>query len=108
MKKMMLAMVLAVLPCAAVQAAGALAKVEQGELRGTMENGLAVYRGVPFAAPPVGALRWRAPQPAARWSGTRAAEKFAPQCMQGAGGPPRRTGAGHERGLPVPERVDPG
>ncbi|MEO8307987.1 MAG: carboxylesterase family protein [Pseudomonadota bacterium] len=88
MKKMMLAMLLAALPCAAIQAAEALAKVEQGTLRGKVEEGIAVYRGVPFAAPPVGALRWRAPQPAARWSGTRAAEQFAPQCMQGAGGPP--------------------
>ena len=58
------------------------AKVEQGELKGTVEDGLTVYRGVPFAAPPVGELRWRAPQPAAKWEGIRAADKFAPQCIQ--------------------------
>ena len=58
------------------------AKVEQGELKGTIEDGLSVYRGVPFAAPPVGDLRWRAPQAAAHWEGLRSAEKFAPQCMQ--------------------------
>ena len=58
------------------------AKVEQGELKGSVEDGLSVYRGVPFAAPPVGDLRWRAPQPAAHWEGVRSAEKFAPQCMQ--------------------------
>jgi para-nitrobenzyl esterase len=85
MKNLMLAMLLAALPCAAAQAAEALATVEQGQLRGKVENGLAVYRGVPFAAPPVGSLRWRPPQPAAKWSGTRAAEDFAPQCIQGNG-----------------------
>ena len=58
------------------------AKVEQGELKGAIEDGLSVYRGVPFAASPVGDLRWRAPQAAAHWEGLRSAEKFAPQCMQ--------------------------
>jgi para-nitrobenzyl esterase len=64
------------------------AKVEQGLLQGTIEDGLTVYRGVPFAAPPVGDLRWRAPQPAAHWDGARKADKFAPQCMQGSYGSP--------------------
>src|ERR1700722_20142989 len=36
----------------------------------------------PYAAPPVGPLRWRPPQPAARWSGTREATAFAPHCPQ--------------------------
>ena len=62
------------------------AKVEQGELKGTIEDGLTVYRGVPFAAPPVGDLRWRAPQPAAKWQGIRPADKFAPQCIQSIAG----------------------
>ena len=88
MRRILLAVLLAVLPGATTLAAEAVAQVAQGALRGTLEHGLAVYRGVPFAAPPVGALRWRAPQPAASWSGTRSAEQFAPQCMQGAGGPP--------------------
>jgi para-nitrobenzyl esterase len=61
-------------------------KVEGGLLEGTSEDGLTVYRGIPFAAPPVGDLRWRAPQPAAKWDGVRRADKFAPTCMQG--GPP--------------------
>jgi para-nitrobenzyl esterase len=67
-------------------AAGTTAKVEQGTLQGTKEAGLTVYRGVPFAAPPVGALRWRAPQPAAKWQGVRRADKFAPQCAQAGPG----------------------
>ena len=58
------------------------AKVEQGVLKGTIEDGLTIYRGIPFAAPPVGDLRWRGPQPAAKWQGVRPADKFAPQCVQ--------------------------
>ena len=46
-------------------------KVEQGLLDGTVDQGLTIYRGIPFAAPPVGDLRWRAPQPAAKWDGVR-------------------------------------
>ncbi len=63
-------------------AATPTAKVGQGLVQGTVENGLTVYRGIPFAAPPVGDLRWRAPQPAAPWQGVRQADKFAPQCVQ--------------------------
>ena len=44
--------------------ANTTAKVEQGLLQGTVEDGLTVYRGIPFAAPPTGELRWRPPQPA--------------------------------------------
>ena len=53
-------------------------KVEQGLVQATSEDGLTVYRGIPFAAPPVGDLRWRAPQAAAKWEGVRQATKFAP------------------------------
>jgi para-nitrobenzyl esterase len=62
-------------------------KVEQGLLQGTREEGLMVYKGIPFAEPPVGDLRWRAPRPARRWEGVRQADKFAPGPMQG-GNPP--------------------
>ena len=58
-------------------------KIEQGLALGTSEEGLAVYRGIPFAAPPVGDLRWRAPQPAAKWEGVRSADKFGPSPIQG-------------------------
>lgn len=59
-------------------------RVEQGLVQGMAENGLAVYRGIPFAAPPVGDLRWRAPQPAAKWDGVRPAAKYAPKPIQGS------------------------
>lgn len=61
--------------------------VEGGRVQGTSEEGLTVYRGIPFAAPPVGDLRWRPPQPAAKWEGVRQAAEFAPGPMQG-GNPP--------------------
>jgi para-nitrobenzyl esterase len=45
-----------------------------------------IFKGIPFAAPPVGNLRWRAPQPAAHWQGVRKADEFGPVCMQGSRG----------------------
>ena len=44
--------------------------------------GISTFRGIPFAAPPIGELRWKLPQPAAHWQGVRAATRFGPQCMQ--------------------------
>ncbi|NLO46953.1 MAG: carboxylesterase family protein [Clostridiales bacterium] len=49
---------------------------KQGLLRGASENGITVFRGVPFAQPPVGALRWREPQPPHSWGGIRPAVSF--------------------------------
>ena len=45
-----------------------------------------VFKGIPFAAPPVGDLRWRAPQPVAKWDGVRTADQFSPTCTAGGGG----------------------
>jgi para-nitrobenzyl esterase len=72
-----------VLAITVIKAQPAPVKVKEGLLQGTFENGLAIYKGVPFAAPPIGDLRWRAPQPAAKWDGIRQANKFAPEPMQG-------------------------
>lgn len=71
------------LTVALVKAQPAPVKVKEGLLQGTFENGLTIYKGVPFAAPPLGELRWRAPQPAAKWDGVRHADKFAPEPIQG-------------------------
>lgn len=59
---------------------------QYGQVQGVSEDGLAVYRGIPFAAPPVGDLRWRPPQPAAKWDGVRETTKFAPIPIQGPAG----------------------
>jgi para-nitrobenzyl esterase len=66
--------------------AAAPIRVAGGLLEGTVENGLTVYRGIPFAAPPVGDLRWRPPQPAPKWERVKRADKFAPECIQGGRG----------------------
>ena len=57
-------------------------RVESGRLKGTISNGVVVFKGIPFAAPPVGENRWRAPQPAKPWSGVRAATEFGHDSMQ--------------------------
>ena len=58
--------------------------VAQGKLTGvlTADGAVEVYAGIPYAAPPVGDLRWRAPQPPASWEGVRACDTFAPMSMQ--------------------------
>lgn len=54
-----------------------------GIVEGVVEpSGIRVFRGIPFAAPPVGDLRWKPPQPAKNWDGVRRAETFGAQCMQ--------------------------
>jgi para-nitrobenzyl esterase len=55
---------------------------EAGLVLGTTEGGLTVYKGVPFAAPPLGELRWQPPKGPIAWTGTRNADKFAPACVQ--------------------------
>ncbi|GAB2793089.1 carboxylesterase family protein [Rhabdobacter roseus] len=58
------------------------AKVAQGTLEGVDESGVYAFKGIPFAQPPVGDLRWKAPQPPKNWQGVRKAEKFGPRPMQ--------------------------
>ena len=58
-----------------------------GRLEGRKEKGLEVFRGVPFAAPPLGSLRWREPQAVAAWAGVRKADAYAASCMQKPGIP---------------------
>src|SRR5690606_34641427 len=62
-------------------------QVKQGIIEGTVEDSLTVFKGIPFAQPPIGDLRWRAPQPAKNWEGILKTDKFAPGPMQG-GTPP--------------------
>ena len=59
-------------------------RIDSGTLAGlhAAATGLDEFRGIPYAAPPVGALRWKPPQRVAAWTGTRAADNFGPRCMQ--------------------------
>ncbi|MFE3743458.1 carboxylesterase/lipase family protein [Streptomyces sp. NPDC059134] len=56
--------------------------IAAGRLRGRREGGVAVFRGIPYAEPPVGALRFAAPSPAAGWAGVRDAGAYGPACPQ--------------------------
>jgi para-nitrobenzyl esterase len=56
--------------------------IETGKLQGSSEGGVTSFKGIPYAAPPVGDLRWEPPQPPARWSGLRSATEFGHDCMQ--------------------------
>jgi para-nitrobenzyl esterase len=67
---------------AAQAAAGPVVTVDTGKVQGAVDGGVASWKGIPFAAPPVGDLRWRAPQPAAPWTGVRAATAYGNDCMQ--------------------------
>jgi len=73
---------------AAVSAGGAtaqtVARVAEGRVAGRAEaDGVSAFLGLPFAAPPVGDRRWRSPSPALRWTGVRAADRYAASCPQG-------------------------
>lgn len=59
-------------------------KVTGGSVQGVSgkDKAITAFRGIPFAAPPVGDLRWRAPQPIAPWEGVRKADKFGNSCIQ--------------------------
>ena len=59
-----------------------VARIQNGLVQGTTDAALSVYRGIPFAAPPVGLLRWKPPQPPLSWTGIRPAAEFAASCMQ--------------------------
>ena len=65
-----------------VQGAGAIATTNARTIRGEVEGNLRTFRGIPFAAPPVGDLRWRPPQPLANWEGARDATEFGTPCVQ--------------------------
>ena len=58
---------------------------DKGVVEGTAsaDSKARIFKGIPFAAPPVGALRWKAPQPVASWTGVRKAAEFGSRCMQG-------------------------
>ena len=84
MKKVLIAIVLisalAQLAVSQIQTA----KVTGGEVQGVVTEGISIFKGIPFAAPPVGDLRWKAPAPVQAWTGIKKADAFGPACMQAA------------------------
>src|SRR5689334_8667659 len=85
---MRLAAAVAILVLASTAALADTVTIDSGPLSGTSENGIDVYRGVPYAAPPVGALRWAPPAAPATWTAPRDASQFGAICPQ----PPRGDG----------------
>lgn len=75
----------AVIACEACAAAQPTVRIESGQVSGVTlgeQEDVHVYKGIPFAAPPVGELRWRPPQPVKPWKGIRDCTKFGPACPQ--------------------------
>ncbi len=66
------------------------ARTESGQVQGRRTHNADVFKGIPYAAAPVGPLRWTSPRPARAWTGVRAADQFGPACLQplGAAGAP--------------------
>src|SRR5215510_4099171 len=94
--KLLALMSVAVILVAAQPAHSQISKatVTGGELQGVVNDKVASFKGIPFGAPPVGELRWKAPQPVSPWNGVKKADAFAPGCVQDKalaammGGPP--------------------
>jgi len=57
-------------------------QLQSGNVQGGTEYNMQVFKGIPYAAPPLGDLRWRPPQPVAKWAGTLDASQFGPACPQ--------------------------
>ena len=72
--------------------------IASGELAGTREDGVVSFRNIPFAAPPVGDLRWQPPAAPAAWEGVRDASEFGPSC-------PSRPGPTARKARPSPIRA---
>ena len=74
-------------PLTAYASSPLVVKTGKGEVRGafTTDGQARAFKGIPFAAPPVGELRWQPPQPAASWKGVRDATQFGVHCLQSGG-----------------------
>jgi para-nitrobenzyl esterase len=84
-KKLSLGVALAIAFVSFVSRAGAEigeVDVTGGRVAGVSANGIVSFKGIPFAAPPMHSLRWKAPQPVERWAGVKQASAYAPSCMQ--------------------------
>jgi para-nitrobenzyl esterase len=84
-------------------------KIDSGTLEGTASGqpSVRVFKGIPFAAPPVGENRWKAPQPVAKWEGVRKADAFGAPCAAGPAGGGRGGGRGAAPGAAAPGAAAP-
>jgi len=83
MKQALGALAATLMLAAPAHAAITQAKTTAGQVQGEAVDGIGEFKGIPFAAPPVGDLRWKAPQPVQPWQGVRKTVAFGPACMQG-------------------------
>lgn len=84
MRKICFTFLAAALSCSVAFAQGPRVKIANGELEGTADqaSGIRMFKGIPFAQPPVGDLRWKEPQPVQNWTGVRKADHFGANAMQ--------------------------
>src|SRR3954468_24197849 len=82
MKNYKLALLLTTLLTSPTLAQFQTATITGGTIKGAIDNDLSIFKAIPFAAPPVGDLRWKAPQPVIPWTGTKDATNFAAPPMQ--------------------------
>jgi len=104
MKRFEYSVAAALLAAAITSASAAIpeqVRIDTGLLAGTVSTGqpsVRVFKGIPFAAPPLGENRWRAPQPVAKWDGVRKADAFGAPCIAAAPAAPRGGGGGRGGG----------
>ncbi len=89
------------MPAASNSKSGPIVNAPAGAVEGQMEGDLRVFKGIPYALPPVGARRWRPPSPMPRWAGVRKATEFGPACFQ-----PQNPGKSIYSWIPVPMSED--
>ena len=93
-----------VIPAVVFGATPPIAAIDAGKVAGEVAGDISIFRGIPYAAPPVGALRWRAPQHPAVWAGVRDATRFGPACPQDRSDP--KLDILHYGGAPEPTSED--